>query len=319
VPGAGDRARGPRTAALLASLAVALAPAPSAHDHAVRIASWGPRPAAGGAERRVHRYIAARFREARLDVIVQRFGVPGRGRSRNVIGRLDGPRACLHVVMAHADSTPDGPGSNDNASGLGVLAALAGRLGRSPTRCDIWLVATGAEERVYTGSADHLGALALARRVRNRAARRMRWALSLDEVGRDRPFWLRSPRAMPRRAVEGALLEAARRAGTSVNWVRDESTGNSDHREFELLGLPAAKLGVGAGGEPCRHSACDRPERLDPVSLRLARRIVESALSVGGQVGPHSFDRVQQPFDGRLIGGRRHHRHTQPAPAVDLR
>jgi hypothetical protein len=150
MPGAGDRARGPRTAALLASLALALAPAPSAHDHAVRIASWGPRPAAGGAERRVHRYIAARFSEAGLDVIVQRFGVPGRGRSRNVIGRLDGPRSCLHVVMAHADSTPDGPGANDNASGLGVLAALAGRLGRSPTRCDIWLVATGAEERVYT-------------------------------------------------------------------------------------------------------------------------------------------------------------------------
>jgi Zn-dependent M28 family amino/carboxypeptidase len=226
----------------------------------------------------VHRYLAGRFREAGLDVVVQRFGVPGRGRSRNVIGRLDGPRSCLHIVMAHSDSTAAGPGANDNASGLGVLAALAGRLGRLPTRCDLWLVATGAEERVYTGSADHLGALALARRVRNRAARRLRWALSLDEVGRDRPFWLRSPRATPRPGVEGALLEAARRAGASIHWVPDESTGNSDHREFELLGLPAAKLGVGAGGEPCRHTACDRPERLDPVSLRLARRIVESAL-----------------------------------------
>jgi hypothetical protein len=119
--------------------------------------------------------------------------------------------------------------------------------------------------------------------------------------------------------VEGALLEAAGRAGMSIDWVRDESTGNSDHREFELLGLPAAKLGVGAGGEPCRHSACDRPERLDPVSLRLARRIVESALGVGGQLIRHAFDGVQQPFDGRLVGGRRHHRHTQPAAPVYLR
>ena len=319
MPGAGDRARGPRTAALLASLALALAPAPSAHDHAVRIASWGPRPAASRAERRVHRYMAARFREAGLHVIVQRFEVPGRGRSRNVIGRLDGPRSCLHVVMAHADTTPDGPGANDNASGLGVLVALAGRLGRLRARCDVWLVATGAEERVYTGSGDHLGALALALRVRNRAARRLRWALSLDEVGRDRPFWLRSPRPRPRPGVEGALIEAARRAGMSIDWVRDESSGNSDHREFELLGLPATKLGVGADGEPCRHSPCDRPERLDPVSLRLARRIVESALGVGGQLSSHSLDRVQQPFDRRLVGSGRHHRHTQPAPAVDLR
>jgi hypothetical protein len=35
-----------------------------------------------------------------------------------------------------------------------------------------------------------------------------------------------------------------------VSWVRDDGSGNSDHREFELLGLPGAKLGVGAGGEP---------------------------------------------------------------------
>ena len=251
---------------------------PSAHDHAVNIASWGPRPAASAAEQRAHRYLAGVFRQADLPVTVQRFAVPGRGRSRNVIGAYDGPRSCLHILMAHTDSTPGGPGANDNASGLGLLAALAGRLARQPPRCDVWLVATGAEERVYTGSPDHLGALALARRVRERDASRLRWALSLDEVGRDRPFWLRSPAASPRRAVEGALLGAARRAGAPINWVRDETTGNSDHREFELMGLPAAKLGVGAGGEPCRHSACDRPARLRPESLRAARRIVEFAL-----------------------------------------
>ena len=140
-------------------------------------------------------------------------------------------------------------------------------------------MATGAEERVYTGSPDHLGALALAGRARARGgARRVEWALSLDEVGRDRPFWLRSPTGAPRRAVEGALLDAARRADAPISWVRDESTGNSDHREFELLGMPAAKLGVGAGGEPCRHSLCDRAGRLRPASLRLARRFVEAAL-----------------------------------------
>jgi hypothetical protein len=78
--------------------------------------------------------------------------------------------------------------------------------------------------------------------------------------------------------VENALLEAARRAGVPVSWVRDESSGDSDHREFQLLGLPAAKLGVGAGGEPCRHMACDRPSRLDPTSLVLARRMTAGAL-----------------------------------------
>jgi Zn-dependent M28 family amino/carboxypeptidase len=196
-----------------------------------------------------------------------------------VIGVRDSGARCLRILMAHSDTTPSGPGANDNASGLGVLAALAPRLGRTRPRCDLWLVATGAEERVYTGSPDHLGALALARRVRRRGlGRRLHWALSLDEVGRDRPFWLRAPVAAPRRGVERLLLAAGRRAGVPVAFVRDEGSGNSDHRELNLAGLPAAKLGVGAGGEPCRHEACDRPRRLRRASFAAAQRLVEVAL-----------------------------------------
>ena len=256
-----------------------MAPAPSAHDVALRLAGWGPRPAASAEEERAQRLVARSFGRAGLRVGTQEFDVPGRGSSRNVIGVLDTEASCLRIVMAHSDTTPGAPGANDNASGVGVVTELAGRLERIGPACDVWLVATGAEERIYTGSPDHLGALALARRVRARGGRRrLDWALSLDEVGRDRPFWLRSPQASPRRTVEGALLAAARQVRVPVSWVRDESTGNSDHREFELLGLPAAKLGVGAGGEPCRHRPCDRAGRLDPVSLRQARRLVAEAL-----------------------------------------
>jgi hypothetical protein len=261
-----------------AAPAGAAAPA-NPHRVAVRVASWGPRPAASATEARAHRLMRRTFRRAGLRVGVQEFGVPGRGRSRNVIGVYPTPRSCLRIVMAHTDTTPAGPGANDNASGLGVVAALAGRLRRIGPRCDTWLVATGAEERVYTGSPDHLGALALARRARARGGRnRLDFALSLDEVGRDRPFWLRSPVGAPRRGVEGRLLAAARRVNVPVSWVRDETTGNSDHREFELLGMPGAKLGVGAGGEPCRHTACDVASRLDRRSLTLARRAAAEAI-----------------------------------------
>jgi aminopeptidase YwaD len=245
-----------------------------------RVASYGIRPAASDAERSAHAFVTRAFRRAGLDVTAQRFPVPGHGDSRNVIGRLlHGRNDCLHILMAHTDTTAFGPGANDNASGVGVLVAIAKRLVALGPRCDVWLVATGAEERIYTGSPDHLGALALARHARNRGAtRRLRFALSLDEVGRDRPFWLRSPVAAPRPGVEGSVLRAARRAGVNVFWVRDESTGNSDHREFELLGLPAAKLGVGAAGEPCRHLPCDTAGRLDRHSLALAQRLAERAL-----------------------------------------
>lgn len=159
------------------------------------------------------------------------------------------------------------------------MADLAGRLKLIKPWCDVWLVATGAEERGYTGKPDHLGALQLARRARaHHARKRLHFALSLDEVGRDYPFWLRSPASVSRPKVEGFLLDAAGRVGIQVSWVRDEDTGNSDHREFELLGLPAAKLGVGAGGEPCRHMSCDTPSRLKRRPLVMARRMVAEAL-----------------------------------------
>ena len=245
----------------------------------MRISSWGPRPATSAAEARAHRLMARTFRAAGLRVAVQEFSVPGHGRSRNVIGTLDTPASCLRIAMAHTDSMPAAPGANDNASGLGVIATVAGHLRALDPPCDVWLVATGSEERLYTGSPDHLGALALARRARARGGhRRLQWALSLDEVGRGRSFWLRSPVPAPHSKVEGAVLRAARRARVPVSWVRDDGTGNSDHREFQLLGLPGLKLGV-AGDDPCRHTPCDRPSRLDPGSLRAARRILEWALA----------------------------------------
>ena len=274
-----------RRAALIAAAAAALTvPATagegdSAYDVAVAISRDGPRPAAGAAERAAHIEMRRRFVAAGLDVEVQRFDVRGRGRSRNVIGRFDTPASCLRIVMAHTDSTPNAPGANDNASGLGVLAEIAPRLRALDPGCDVWLVATGAEERIYTGSPDHLGALALARLVRRRElAGGLRYALSLDEVGRDRQFWIRSPSGSARKRVERELRSAARGAGVAVSWVRDDGPGNSDHREFELLAMRGMKLGVGRDGEPCRHSPCDRPGRLKASSLRAARLVVERAL-----------------------------------------
>ena len=134
-------------------------------------------------------------------------------------------------------------------------------------------MATGSEERPYTGAPDHLGAAALVRRLR-RTGRLgdVRLALSLDEVGRGTRFELRSPVARPRAHVETPILDAARRAGVDVRWLRDSATGNSDHRELALAGAPAAKLGV--PDEPCRHTACDTPDRLRRGAFARVLRVV---------------------------------------------
>ena len=269
------------TATWFASGAIAQDPNP-AHRAALFLArDVGSRPAAGAAELRAHRWIRDRFEEAGLRTRFTRFTVPRRGRSRNVVGVHPGRQRCVKILMAHADSTPDGPAADDNASGVGVLVALAGRLRELDPPCTVWLVATGSEERPYTRSADHLGALRLVRHVRDRGvARRLRYALSLDMVGLGRRFWLRSPRASPRRSVERDVLGAARRQGVTVRWVRDSGQGNSDHREFELAGLPGMVLQLWRGTEsdPCYHRACDRARRLDPRSLALVQGIAESLL-----------------------------------------
>ena len=241
------------------------------------LALAGPRPAGSNAEQRAHRRVANAFEAAGLTTAKDRFPVPGKRRSRNVIGVLESPRECLWILMAHADTVPPSPGAEDNASGLGALVALAPSLKTLQPRCDVWLVATGAEERIYTGQPDHLGASALVRYIR--AAGRThdpRWALALDEVGRGRELWLRSP---ARRGFERRVLAAAPGSGMSVRWVADEGSGNSDHREFGLAGLTAGKLGV--PDNPLRHTAADRAGRLREATFPRVRRLLEQLLQTG--------------------------------------
>jgi aminopeptidase YwaD len=266
---------------MFAEAAVTLALMGAADDpgyvFARSLALAGPRPAAGAAERRAHRRVAAAFDAAGLVVTRAPFVVPGKGRSRDVIGAHARPRGCLWIVMAHADTVPPSPGAEDNASGVGTLVALAPRLAALAPRCDVWLVATGAEERIYTGRPDHLGASALVRRVRARGrAADLRWALSLDEVGRGRAMWLRSP---ARRGFERGVLGAARGSGLDVRWVADEGSGNSDHREFGLAGLTAGKLGV--PDNPIRHTAADRAGRLQEGTFARVRGLLETLLQTG--------------------------------------
>jgi hypothetical protein len=257
--------------AALAALALAGPPGEQAYNVAMSIARDGTRPAGGRLERKAHKRIERRFENAGLRVRVQRFDT-AHGPSRNVIGIREGGR-CLRVLMAHADSMPQGPGALDNASGVGLLAGLAPRLEEIDPPCTVWLVATGAEEGEYTGSPDHLGALALRGIV---PRRRLRYALSLDEVGRGAAFRLRSAVSKPRKRVERELLRAAREEDVEIDWLRDDGWGHSDHREFQMAGMRGVKLGV--RGNACRHTACDTPDKLQPRSFRKVQRVIEAVL-----------------------------------------
>jgi hypothetical protein len=102
----------------------------------------------------------------------------------------------------------------------------------------------------------------------------LRWALSLDEVGRGRELWLRSP---ARRRFERRVQDAAAGTGLRVRWVPDGGPGNSDHREFGLAGLTAAKLGV--PDNPVRHTAADVAARLREGAFPRVRRLLVGLLA----------------------------------------
>jgi hypothetical protein len=242
----------------------------------------GSRPEGGRNERRAHDYVADQFRSAGLEVTVSPFSVPGRNGSRNVIGKLDTPASCLTILMAHTDSVPPGHGAIDNASGVGVLVALAPEVAALKPSCDVWLVATGSEERQVTGLSYHAGAAALVKTVKDDGrGNDLQFALSMDEVGLGRRFYLRSPQPVIRQRVEGAILGAAHRAGVTVRWSRDSDTGNSDHREFELAGLPGAVLEVWKGQFACHHMACDRAGLLQKPALNRSLQVAEELLAGG--------------------------------------
>lgn len=250
-----------------------------AYDVAVHLASEvGVRTAGSAAERRAQTYLARRFARAGLRVAHDRFALPGGGRDRNVLGIWDGSGTCLTVFMAHIDTVAGSPGGADNATGVGVLAGLAPKVVARRPRCDVWLVATGAEERVYTGADDHLGALALVRRLRRESRTRdVGVALSIDMLGRGTSYWVRAPQATPG-ANARRILGAARRAGVDARYVPDTGTGNSDHRELALAGLPGALLSAPQEFTRCHHQACDDTSEIRRPALRGAQRLAEGLL-----------------------------------------
>jgi Peptidase family M28/PA domain len=212
--------------------------------------------------------------------------VSERRTARNVIGELPGPDG-ERVVMAgaHLDSVPDGPGINDDGSGVASLLALAARLGagarpRDTVRLGFWT----AEELGLYGSRRHVADLPAAER------RRLRSYVNLDMVA--------SPNAVLETYGGGATEAALRRAldARGPAPARTSLGGASDHAAFQRAGVEVGGVFTGAnervGGaearrfgarsgrpaDPCYHRACDTLANADRPMLERVTDAVETAL-----------------------------------------
>lgn len=240
----------------------------------------GPREATGPAYRQAVGWVSRRLDRLGYDVERQRVDVPAgeswgiavpAGRSVNVVATPPGlePGDPHLVVGAHLDTVPQAPGAEDNASGVGVLLAVAEAVAQRRTRLPVVLVAFGAEEPRGPSDADHhYGSRRYVALMGPKERRALRAMVSLDRVGVGDRVPVGSATASD--PVQRSLLAAARRAEVRV--VADPEQRSSDHWSFVRDGLPAARLGstpyVGY------HSAEDVPEVVSAEQLERVGRLV---------------------------------------------
>ena len=207
-------------------------------------ATIGPRHATSPAYRRAARWVSGELASRGHDVRRQTFDVPGgiswgvpvaAGTSQNVIATppgFDAEKPHL-VVGAHLDTVPQAPGAEDNASGVGIVLAIATAVQERATRLPVVLVAFGAEEPRGEGDAHHhYGSRAYVASLPPSERRAVRGMLSLDRVG--------VGTAVPVCSAIGAdpvhreeALDAASRAGVAAQSCENSS---SDHWSFVRRG-----------------------------------------------------------------------------------
>lgn len=163
-----------------------------------------------------------------------------------------------NVVMAgaHLDSVPEGPGINDNGSGVAAVLETAVRLGSSPPvhnklRFGFW----GAEELGLIGSRNYVESLDLA------ALKNIALYLNFDMLASPNPgyFTYDGDQSLPMDArgkpvvpegsagIERTLVAYLKSAGKTA---QDTSfDGRSDYDGFTLAGIPAGGLFSGAEGK----------------------------------------------------------------------
>ncbi|MEN4475320.1 M28 family metallopeptidase [Mycolicibacterium cosmeticum] len=252
-------------------------------------------------------------------------------RTRNVIAQTKtGSTADVVMVGAHLDSVPEGPGINDNGSGVAAVLETALQMGSSPdvrnaVRFGFW----GAEELGLLGSDNYVSMLGVDQ------LKDIALYLNFDMLGSPNPgyFTYDGDQSLPPdkdgsvpRVPEGsagiertlvAYLDAAGKPARDTSF-----DGRSDYDGFTKAGIPSGGLFSGAeedmnedearlwGGkanqpfDPNYHKATDTLDHVDRTSLDIQGKGV--AYTVGlyaqdqrGRNGvPVRDDRTRHPLSG---------------------
>jgi hypothetical protein len=172
------------------------------------------------------------------------------------------------VLCLHADFTPFSPGANDDASGVGVILALAERLSREPLACtEVWLAFTGCEEVASYGMDAFLDAHAA--ELGNDAL-----YLIVDQVGMGRLMVLTIDGLILKRKTHPRALEVARRAKEALPDIQvgdQVGIAYTDAAVATKRGLVSLTVDAlpppGADGAAHWHQMSDTLEHVDRAAL----------------------------------------------------
>ena len=210
----------------------------------------------------------------------------------NVIGMVEGTDPVLKdqvvVVSAHLDHlppAPDGrfhPGANDNASGAAALLEIAEAVASRPAKRSVLFALFGAEEGGWMGSRYFLSRGPVARE-------RIIADINMDMIGRTEEgleakrtqYALDSGRIVS--AFTGLIEDVnSRTVGWSLRFEHPLNLGDSDHRSFEALGIPAVNFYTGR--IPDTHEPTDTPDKLDyDKAAQIAQLVYQIAMDLANR------------------------------------
>jgi hypothetical protein len=222
-------------------------------------------------------YVAAELAKVGWNVERRAFPLPQGGVSWNVVGLPPGfteQRPYL-LLGAHYD-TRQGPGANDNGTGIAVALELVRKLAVRPAHVPVAFVAFGAEEvQPVPGTGHHhIGSRYYVAHMSAAARRNLVAYVNLDMVGVG-PVVLcmrtaNAPREGTLRCVrEGVEIGVPTREVVTPDW--------SDNGSFLREGMNSASLWTGEQ-TCCNHTPRDTIEKVQPGALRRVGRLALAIL-----------------------------------------
>jgi aminopeptidase YwaD len=200
----------------------------------------GLRNAGSNGDERASTYIAGRIERLGWTVERRPFPLPQGGESTNVVGTPPGfdETKPYVIVGGHYDSL-NGPGANDNATGVAVAMEIARTVDAKPGPLPVMFVGFGAEERQPTPNRDdhHIGSRHYVSKMSPAARANLRVFMNVDMVGHGDVLECDHLATGPREGSD-RCLRIAKELGYPV---KQRATPDwSDHGSFIREGMNAA-------------------------------------------------------------------------------